>query len=253
MHTTNHACPIFASTTAVLHTASLQHGPFAAFLDAPGEKRTWTQRFELYVLWWIVIAATAAVAWEAPWFYLEESLLRLDEAKYDTDHFHEPLRHLWIFWAYGIADGRFLTGDPNVLAVEACSTHTHLLLIPLAWVMRQPSSRRVVWAYWAAALGLFGVAYGTVVYVLSESYGEKPLCFVRLFRMCRWCGYGLCSCVRVCVFVTDSSTSQLVFRPARHACTTSSSRCCSHKRRTSFTVAWRRCFVATWQRIMQSL
>ena len=139
------------------------NGPFFAFLDAPGESRSWEDRFRLYIKWWLMIALSAVLFWELPWYYLEDNLLRLDRP---LDQFHEDLRYLWIFWGYGIADNRFLSGDPTVLSVEFLSVHTGLVLLPTYFAMQ----RDRIWAYWVGAVGMSGVAFGTIIYVISEWY-----------------------------------------------------------------------------------
>ena len=139
------------------------HGCFFAFWDAPGETRTTEDRFRLYINWWLITAASAVLFWELPWYYLEDNLLRLDRP---LDSFHEDLRPLWIFWGYGIADNRFLNGDVTVLSIEAMSIHTGLVLVPTYFYMQ----RGKVWAFWVGALGMAGVAYTTVVYVIADWY-----------------------------------------------------------------------------------
>ena len=37
------------------------HGPFFAFLDAKGERRSKDEKFQLFVNWWIIVAASAAI------------------------------------------------------------------------------------------------------------------------------------------------------------------------------------------------
>lgn len=143
------------------------HGAFFAFWDSPGEQRTAEQRCRLYIRWWLITALSAVLFWELPWYYLEAHILRLDRP---TDVFHEDLRHLWIFWGYGIADSRFLTGDPTVKAVEWLSVHTGLAMLPAFFAMQ----RDRIWAFWLGALGMSGVAYATVIYVISEWYVGWP-------------------------------------------------------------------------------
>jgi len=144
------------------------HGPFFAFLDAKGEQRSKAERYQLFVNWWIITAASATVFWELPWYYLEDDILRRG---IPMDRFHEGLEWLWIFWGYGIADHRFLNGDGTVLSVEFLSIHTSLMLIVTYFMMK----KRNIWGYWLAGLGTMGVAYGTVIYVLSEWYEGWPL------------------------------------------------------------------------------
>lgn len=139
------------------------HGPFFAFLDAKDEKRSRTEKFRTYINWWLMTAITAVVFWELPWYYLEDNILRRGIA---MDRFHEGLEYLWIFWGYGIADNRFLNGNVTVLSIEFCSIHTGLLMIPTYFAMQ----RDKVWAYFLGAFGMAGVAYVTVVYVISDWY-----------------------------------------------------------------------------------
>lgn len=139
------------------------HGPFFAFWDAPGEVRTMMERCRTFVHWWVLTAATAVLFWELPWILLESHILRRD---IPMDQFHDGLEHLWIFWGYGIADNRFLNGDVTVLSIESCSIFTGLCLVPLYRYMRQSKP----WAYALGALGMAGVAYVTVVYVISAGF-----------------------------------------------------------------------------------
>lgn len=144
------------------------HGPFFAFLDAKGERRSKDEKFQLFVNWWIIVAASAAIFWELPWYYLEDNILRRD---IPLNVFHEGLEWLWIFWGYGIADNRFLNGDGTVLSVEFLSIHTSLMLIIAYFMMKKGN----IWGYRLAALGMMGVAYGTIIYVFSEWYEGWPL------------------------------------------------------------------------------
>lgn len=143
------------------------NGCFFAFLDAKGEQRTRDERFQLFVNWWIIIAASAVLFWELPWYYLEDNILRRD---IPMNVFHEGLEWLWIFWGYGIADNRFLNGNETVLSIEFMSIHTSFLLVVTYFMMKKGN----IWGYWLAALGMMGVAYTTVVYVISEWYIGWP-------------------------------------------------------------------------------
>lgn len=142
-------------------------GPFFAFLDAPGEGRSRVEKCRTFINWWLLTAITAVVFWELPWYYLEDDILRRGIA---MDRFHEGLEYLWIFWGYGIADNRFLSGNEFVLSIEFCSIHTGLLLIPTYFAMQ----KNKIWAYWLGAFGMAGVCYVTIVYVISEWYLGWP-------------------------------------------------------------------------------
>ncbi|MCA9641012.1 MAG: hypothetical protein H6718_06890 [Polyangiaceae bacterium] len=146
---------------AFLCVALAYHGPFFAFWDASGERRSKVEKCRTFINWWLLTAITAVLFWELPWYYLEDDILRRGIA---MDQFHEGLEYLWIFWGYGIADNRFLNGNETVLSIEFCSIHTGLLLIPTYFAMQ----KNKVWAYWLGAFGMAGVCYVTIVYVISD-------------------------------------------------------------------------------------
>ena len=143
------------------------NGCFFAFLDAKGENRSKEEKFQNYINWWIITAVSAAVFWELPWYYLEDNILRRN---IPLNVFHDGLEWLWIFWGYGIADNRFLNGNGTVLAIECMSIHSALVLLVTYFLMKKGN----IWGYRLAALGTMGVAYITVIYVISEWYTGWP-------------------------------------------------------------------------------
>lgn len=97
---------------------------------------------------WTMASATAQLGWELPYVLLHSWIVGVTEA--DT--------WAWMFWAYGVADARYLIGDPFVVVMEGV---TALLGGPLE-----------LWAVYAWKAGRVRAAVGAMIVIgATQWYG----------------------------------------------------------------------------------
>jgi len=110
------------------------------------------------VIVWTIASTCAQVGWELPFVLLNKALVGVTEE--DT--------WAWLWWAYGIADSRYLISDPFVVVMEGV---TSMLGGPLEiWTVFLLRQKR--WRL-AAIVGLCIAAtqwYGTVLYFGTELF-----------------------------------------------------------------------------------
>lgn len=74
----------------------------------PSQDATKAMRFTAFVVTWSFIAIFFPLSWDLPWAILHEWV---NGATAED-------KHKWYFWAYAVADTRFLRSDPVMICVE---------------------------------------------------------------------------------------------------------------------------------------
>lgn len=123
-----------------------------------GQPTTPQERMLDMLLLWTICSTCAQLGWELPFSLLSGWLVGVTE--HDT--------WAWLFWAYGVADARYLIADPFTVVMEGFTSMVGgPLEIVTIWLMLRRRLRE------AALLGL-GVAvtqwYGCVLYFGIEAY-----------------------------------------------------------------------------------
>jgi hypothetical protein len=110
---------------AVINCALLPIPLFVVWWDAPGENRTVQQRVYEFILVWFPVTALTEIWWELPWLILD--LFGVMKGAGPDD------RWVWVWWAYGEADTRYLTGSSSVWAMELVAVIAGIMF-GIAWI-----------------------------------------------------------------------------------------------------------------------
>ena len=131
--------------------------PFAALWDNPGETRTHVQRLAEFSFGWLLVSGIAQTTWELPWFLFDLTGLVHGIGPEDT--------WLWPWWAYGVADTRYLTSSPVIAGLEFCAGIAGPFELYACWLFAR--GRRIP-ANWIALLLGTGLSWATVVFFYAE-------------------------------------------------------------------------------------
>lgn len=131
--------------------------PAAAFWDDPGERRTMRERLSEFAYVWLFTSGIAQTFWELPWFFLDATGLIHGAGAAD--------RWLWPWWAYGVADTRYLASDPTIAGIEFCAGFVGPLELYACWLFAK--GRREAANWWALLLGV-GLSWGAMIFFVAE-------------------------------------------------------------------------------------
>lgn len=135
----------------------------APWLDVgPGRDASPQARLTDMLILWTLASTCAQLGWELPFSLLSSRLVGVTE--HDT--------WAWLFWAYGVADTRYLTADPFTVIMEGFTSMVGgpLEIYTVLLVLRGELRR-------AAILGLVIAAtqwYGCVLYFGIEAFAGFP-------------------------------------------------------------------------------
>lgn len=133
---------------------------FVLMLAGPwvGGDATPRQRLTDTLVLWTLMSAGAQLGWELPFSLLHRQLVGVTE--HDT--------WAWLFWAYGVADSRYLIADPFVVVMEG---FTSLVGGPIelytVWLVSKGHLRAA--ARWAVLVGATQW-YGDILYFGVEAF-----------------------------------------------------------------------------------
>jgi hypothetical protein len=134
-----------------------------AWLDAPGENRSFLEKAYEFMLVWFPVSASSQVSWEFPWLIYDA--LGLMKGVGPQDHW------AWQWWAYGtLADKRYLTGDAGLFGVECLTVPAgFLLMVAFFGLIRAKADvkkrLRAMWQGFFAMSVMVGIP---VIYFASE-------------------------------------------------------------------------------------
>jgi hypothetical protein len=131
--------------------------PAVAFWDDPGEERTRTQRLAEFAYVWLFTSGMAQTFWELPWFLLDATGWIQGATAAD--------RWLWPWWAYGVADTRYLQSDHAIAGIEFCAGMVGPLELYACWLFKK--GRREAANWWALLLGV-GLSWGAIIFFVAE-------------------------------------------------------------------------------------
>jgi hypothetical protein len=135
--------------------------PFIALVDNPGERRTRLERWSEFAFVWLLVSGLAQTFWELPWFFLDQAgiVRNIDQSN----------RWLWMWWAYGGADTRYITSSPTIAGLEFMAGFSGPVEL-LGWRLYTSATtirQRIVGCWIAMIIGV-GLTYQTGVFFVAE-------------------------------------------------------------------------------------
>lgn len=131
--------------------------PFVAFWDNPGETRTVKDRLVEFGFLWLLMSGLAQTLWELPWWLLDVTGA--------VHHIGPDDTWLWPWWAYGVADTRYLTSNPTIAGVELCAGFAGPFELYAFYLYK--TGKRIAANWWAVLLGT-GLAWGGAIFFYAE-------------------------------------------------------------------------------------
>lgn len=135
--------------------------PFVALVDNPGERRTRVERWSEFGFVWLLVSGLAQTFWELPWFFLDLSGL--------VHHITEADSWMWMWWAYGGADTRYLSSNPTIAGLEFMAGFSGPVEL-YAWYLYTSAKtlqQRIAGCWMAMIIGV-GLTYLTGVFFVAE-------------------------------------------------------------------------------------
>ena len=133
-----------------------------AFVDNPGEHRSWTSKWHEFLVVWLITSGGAQIGWELPAVYMKVDYLYQLSAELKSDQLI-----FWPWWLYSVADTRYMRPHEAQLAHEALLSHSGFIeLLAAYWLAK---GKRYKTALGMAVLANWGAFYGnTSVIYLGE-------------------------------------------------------------------------------------
>lgn len=135
--------------------------PFVILWNAPGEKRTRIDKAAELTLFYIPFTAGSQIGYEL--MFLIGQPLGLWEPTTDPGW-------KWLWWQYGLADTRYVSGNPWVFALEIVGVSTGLTVF-VAWTRLVRSALPLesrIRCLWVVFAGIAILMSSTAVYFISE-------------------------------------------------------------------------------------
>jgi hypothetical protein len=95
-----------------------------AWWDVPGEDRTTLEKAAEFIIVWFPVTASSQITWETPWLIGDLAGVMNGAGPQD--------RWLWLWWGYGAADTRYITGSASLFAMEVVAVIGGITLLA-AW------------------------------------------------------------------------------------------------------------------------
>jgi hypothetical protein len=135
--------------------------PFVVLWDAPGEKRTRLDKATELTLFWLPYSAGSQIGYEL--VFLIGHPLGLWAPTTDPGW-------KWLWWQYGLADTRYVSGNPWIFALEIVGVTTGVTIF-VVWTRlirtNLSTEARIRWL-WLAFTGVAIIMSSTAVYFLAE-------------------------------------------------------------------------------------
>lgn len=144
---------------AVVMVCLCIYAPVLVFLNNPGERRSRFEQLTHFAWLWFFANAGFQLAWELPWFLLKETLMYGNITEADT--------WFWPWWAYGVADTRYLSHHDLTLGISAMDGSVALLEAFAVYLFFRGYRVKAAW------LGLiFGacMSWGQFFFYIGEIY-----------------------------------------------------------------------------------
>lgn len=135
--------------------------PFVALIDNPGEQRSRVERWSEFGFVWLLVSGIAQTFWELPWFFLDLTGI--------VHGANEATTWLWMWWAYGGADTRYITSNPTIAGLEFMAGFSGPIEL-LGWYLYVSSKtiNQKITACWIAMCIGVGLTYLTGCFFVAE-------------------------------------------------------------------------------------
>lgn len=144
---------------AVLGVLLSVYAPLFAFMNNPRERRSLEKQLIHFA--WLVFFSNVGYQffWEMPWFVLKEQIYAIELTEAD--------RWFWPWWAYGVADTRYL--KPNELAISISGMDASVALLEVFIVVMYYRGYRILAAWFALIMGSC-MGWGQYYFYMGEIY-----------------------------------------------------------------------------------
>ena len=148
-----------------------------AFVDNPGEKRSWAEKWHAFLIVWLITSGCAELFWELPVVYMKVPYLYNLESELQQS---ESI--FWPWWLYSVADTRYMRPHEAQLAHEAMLSHFGFFEIWAAYWMAKGKHYKkalamAILANWGAFYGNTSVIYLAEILVDFRNIEDGPLGF----------------------------------------------------------------------------
>lgn len=136
------------------------YAPLLVFYDNVGERRTLDQQLIHFAWLWFFSNTGYQLFWEMPWFLMKDTLTAGGITQHDV--------WFWPWWAYGVADTRYLSHNDLSLTISAMDGSVALLEVIGIFLYFKGYRLLVSWI--ALVLGVC-MGWGQYFFYIGEIYG----------------------------------------------------------------------------------
>jgi hypothetical protein len=146
---------------AVLGVLFSIYAPILAFVNNKGERRTLERQLVEFAFLVFFTNVGYQFFWEMPWFILKESIYATGVTEAD--------KWFWPWWAYGVADTRYL--KPNELSISISGMDASVAMLEVFIVIMYFRGYRILAAWFALLMGT-AMGWGQYYFYMGEIYFE---------------------------------------------------------------------------------
>jgi hypothetical protein len=144
---------------AVLGVLFSVYAPLLAFLNNKGEKRTLEKQLVEFAFLVFFTNVGYQLFWEMPWFILKDTIYAANLTEAD--------KWFWPWWAYGVADTRYL--KPNELSISISGMDASVALLEVFIVVLYLRGYRLLASWFALLMGSC-MGWGQYYFYMGEIY-----------------------------------------------------------------------------------
>ncbi len=132
-----------------------------ALWDSPGENRTLLEKSAEFSTVFLIMSGITELTWELPFVILEKAGKMKGVGP--SDHV------LWVWWSFGAADSRYITGSPVAFGVEFTAVLCGIaMLVAFRLTRKATTPNERLKGTWIALVAVTGLLAVTVVYMAAE-------------------------------------------------------------------------------------
>lgn len=135
------------------------YAPILAFINNKGERRTLEKQLIEFAFLVFFTNVGYQLVWEMPWFILKETIYATGVTEADT--------WFWPWWAYGVADTRYL--KPNELSISISGMDASVAILEGICVLLYFKGYRLLVAWFALLMGSC-MGWGQYYFYMGEIY-----------------------------------------------------------------------------------
>lgn len=144
---------------AVLGVLLSVYAPMLVFINNKGEKRSLETQLVEFAFLVFFTNVGYQLFWEMPWFILKEQIY--------AAHITEADKWFWPWWAYGVADTRYL--KPNELSISISGMDASVAMLEVFIVAMYYRGYRLLAAWFALLMGSC-MGWGQYYFYMGEIY-----------------------------------------------------------------------------------